>query len=95
MPEDGFCDKCSNKHVCTEVYERPGRYGGESVAKKSLFAFLLPLLVFAGCLAFFEWLFECCIESQVFLSLTAVLTAAAVSFAFIFLMKFLVNRKDR
>ncbi len=54
MAEEKFCQGCHQKHRCQEVYEHLSKIEGPGVAFKVVIAFLLPILVFIGCLATFE-----------------------------------------
>ncbi len=54
MDQQEICHECNQKSRCQEVYEKLGNIQGESVVLKVLAAFLLPILVFIGCLAAFE-----------------------------------------
>ena len=54
MAEEKFCQGCHQKHRCQEVYEHLSQIEGPVVAFKVVIAFLLPILVFIGCLATFK-----------------------------------------
>ena len=54
MAQQKFCEDCNQKHDCREVYQKLGNTKGPSVVLKAVVAFLLPILVFIGCLAAFE-----------------------------------------
>jgi len=54
MVQQKFCEGCGQAHKCQEVYEELGHAGGPSIARKTLVAFLLPILVFIAGLAIFE-----------------------------------------
>ena len=54
MAEEKFCQGCHQKHRCQEVYEHLSQIEGPGVAFKVVIAFLLPIVVFIGCLATFE-----------------------------------------
>ncbi len=54
MAQEKFCEDCNQKHDCREVYRKLGNTKGPSVVLKAVVAFLLPILVFIGCLAGFE-----------------------------------------
>ncbi len=54
MSEDHFCEKCSQKQNCHEVYQQLGGAKGPSVAFKVLIAFLLPIMVFISALVIFD-----------------------------------------
>ncbi len=51
MDEQKVCQGCNYKSRCQEVYEKLGKIHGQSVVLKVLAAFLLPIVVFIGCLA--------------------------------------------
>jgi zinc transporter ZupT len=54
MAGQKICENCYHKQNCQEIYKKLGNSKGRSVVLKVLIAFLLPLLVFIGCLAGFE-----------------------------------------
>jgi len=54
MAQQKFCEDCNQKHDCGEVYQKMGKTKGPSVVLNAVVAFLLPILVFIGCLAAFE-----------------------------------------
>ena len=54
MAEEKICQGCNQSHRCQEVYEHLSQIEGPGVAFKVVVAFLLPILVFIGCLAAFE-----------------------------------------
>ena len=54
MAEEKNCQGCNQSHRCQEVYEHLSQTKGPGVSFKVVIAFLLPILVFIGCLAVFE-----------------------------------------
>jgi hypothetical protein len=58
MDEQKFCKQCSHINDCQRIYQQLGQSKGPSVVLKVITAFLLPLLVFIGCLAVFEQIFD-------------------------------------
>jgi len=58
MDEQKFCKQCSQIRDCQRIYQQLGQSKSPSVVVKVIIAFLLPLLVFIGCLAIFERIFD-------------------------------------
>lgn len=58
MDEQKFCKQCSQNSDCQKIYQQLGHNQSPSVVLKVIAAFLLPLLVFIGCLAIFEQIFD-------------------------------------
>ncbi len=54
MSEDHFCEKCSQKQNCREVYQQLGDARGPSVGFKAVIAFLLPIMAFISALVIFD-----------------------------------------
>lgn len=54
MAEEKFCQGCKQSHRCQEVYEHLSHIQGAGVVFKVILAFLLPIVVFIGCLSVFE-----------------------------------------
>jgi hypothetical protein len=54
MDQQEICHGCTKKSGCQEVYEKMGNIQGPSVVFNVLAAFLLPIVVFIGCLAAFD-----------------------------------------
>ncbi len=86
MTQQKFCEDCNQKHDCREVYQKLGNTKGPSVVLKAVVAFLLPILVFIGCLAAFE-----AILARTALSF---LLAVLVTFIFVVSCSLLVARGD-
>lgn len=56
MSEQEYCRHCHERHECQEIYRQLGSSKGPSVVFKVMAAFLVPLVVFIGSLAIFEWI---------------------------------------
>ena len=54
MPQEDFCQGCSQADKCQDVYRKLGKAEGTSVAWGVVAAFLLPLVVFIAVLAIFK-----------------------------------------
>ena len=51
MPEDSKCQGCPERQSCKEVYEQLGQSESPPVTLNVFIAFVLPLVIFIGCLA--------------------------------------------
>jgi len=91
MDEQKFCKQCSQLMDCQKVYQQLGSTKGPSVAVKVIVAFLLPLLVFIGCLAVFERIFSKAIHTKELQTLLGFLLALSVTFGVMLTMK-MINR---
>ncbi len=54
MVKENICQECSQKGNCQQTFEKLGNTKGPSVVRKSILAFLLPLVIFIAALAVFE-----------------------------------------
>lgn len=54
MGEEQFCERCSQRHDCREVYGKLGNAEGPSLALRAVVAFLMPILVFIVSLGVLE-----------------------------------------
>jgi hypothetical protein len=54
MAQQRFCQQCSQRHDCQDVYQKLGGSQGRSVVSKVVVAFAVPLLFFIICLAVSE-----------------------------------------
>ena len=91
MDEQGSCKNCSQSKDCQNIYQQLGSVKGPSVLVKVIVAFLLPLLVFIGCLAVFEQIFSRTIETQELQTPLSFLLALSATFGVILIMK-MINR---
>ncbi len=84
MAQQKICQDCNQKHDCREVYRQLSNTKSPPVVLKAVVAFLLPILVFIGCLAAFE-----AILARTALSF---LLALSVTFVLILIIK-AINRQ--
>ena len=54
MGDEQFCERCSQRHDCREIYGKLGNAEGPSLALRVVVAFLMPILVFIVSLWGFE-----------------------------------------
>ncbi len=87
-----YCSQCPKKDGCKEVYEKLAQSDAPSVLGKVLLAFLLPIVVFVGLLIGLDfWLPE--FEGETLRSLVVFAVSATVTFAVVWLLKYLRQRK--
>ncbi len=84
MTQEKFCQDCSQRHDCQEIYRKLGNIRGPSVIFDVVVAFLVPILVFIVSLAAFEAI----LSKGAF----SFLTALAVTFVMVLIIK-AVNRR--
>ncbi len=87
MADEKFCKSCPQTNKCQELYERLGKSQGPSVVMKVVFAFLLPLVVFIGCLAVFEVLSAKITDSEPLQMVFELFLALLVTFATVLISK--------
>jgi len=61
--QNKFCQSCSHRHGCKEVYRELGNIKGPSVVYKVVIAFLMPIAVFIASLAVCETILAKTIEA--------------------------------
>jgi len=54
MGDEQFCERCSQRHDCREIYGKLGNAEGPSLTLRVILAFLMPILVFIVSLGGFE-----------------------------------------
>jgi len=54
MGDEQFCERCSQRHDCREIYGKLGNAEGPSLTLRVVVAFLLPILVFIVSLGVLE-----------------------------------------
>lgn len=91
MAEEKFCQDCNQKSGCQEVYENLTKIQGPSVVLKVVAAFLLPIVVFIGCLAVFEWVLAEVTNSKEVQTIVSFLLSLVVSSLCILVVK-AINR---
>jgi len=95
VAQQKFCEDCNQKHDCREVYRKMGNTKGPSVVLKAVVAFLLPILVFIGCLAAFEAILakvRSLINTKELRTVLSFLLALSVTFVLILIIK-AINRQ--
>jgi len=92
MTQQKFCQDCSQKHNCQEVYRQLGNSKGSSVVFKTVVAFLLPLLVFIAVLAASEKILAKAINSKEVQTVLSFLLALTVASAVVLVTK-AMNKK--
>jgi hypothetical protein len=89
MDQQEHCHGCTQKSRCQEVYEKMGNIQGGSIVLKVMSAFLLPILVFIGCLAAFEGILSKMRTSQEVQTWVGLLLALLVTFVCILITRVL------
>ena len=92
MIQQRFCQQCSQRHNCQDVYKRFGNSKGPSIVSKVVAAFLLPLLVFIISLAAFERILAETVSAEWLRTALAFLSAASVTFVLILVVKVMTGR---
>jgi len=54
MGDEQFCERCSQRHDCREIYGKLGNAEGPSLTLRVVVAFLMPILVFIVSLGVLE-----------------------------------------
>jgi len=92
MDEQRFCKDCNESKNCQKVYQQLGNAEGPSVLAKVIIAFLLPLLVFIGCLAIWGQIFSNTINIKELQTPLSLLAALSVTLGVILIIK-VINRQ--
>jgi len=92
MVEQKFCQGCSQKHDCQDIYQNLANLKGPSVVLKVVVTFLLPILVFITSLAASERILAEAIETEQLRTALSFLLALSVTFGLILIIK-LINKQ--
>jgi len=92
MPDEDFCQKCTQNKDCKTIYDQLGKQNTPPVAIKVVFAFLIPILIFILSLALFQKLMENTLKTEKMQTAISFLLALMVTFVYLFAAK-IVNRK--
>jgi hypothetical protein len=92
MAEEKFCDQCNQQHNCSNIYNNLGNTNGPSVVVNVVIAFLLPIIIFIISLWIFEEIFVETINNQPVKILLSMVSALAVAFSFILIIKLITKR---
>jgi len=95
VAQEKFCQDCTQRQNCQEIYQKVGKTKGPSVVLKAVVAFLLPILVFIGCLAAFEAILakvRSLINTKELRTVLSFLLALSVTFVLILIIK-AINRQ--
>lgn len=87
MPQQEFCQECSRKHNCHQIYQQLCKTKVPSVASKIVLAFLLPLIVFIVTLAASEGILTNSINTKGLQTVISFLLALSVTFILILVIK--------
>jgi len=78
--EEQFCERCSQRHDCREIYGKLGNAEGPSLTLTVVVAFLVPILVFIVSLGVLEkvlgWVTEGALRTAASLSGAVIVTLA-------------------
>ena len=94
MAEQKFCQECSQKHECQEVYQQLGDIKGSSVVFKVIVAFLLPVVVFIGSLAAFGKVLAKAVDSKDLQTIVSFFVSVLITFIFVVSCSLLVARRS-
>ena len=64
MTQQKFCQHCSQKYNCQEIYQKLGNSKGPSVVSNVVLAFLIPIFVFTVSFVVFDGFLDKAINSQ-------------------------------
>ncbi len=92
MSEKQFCQKCSERQSCQQVYQRLGEAQGPLVVRRALLAFLLPMMVFIVVLVVSERLLAEVIVPEALRILTSIIIALSVTSVCMLIIKVVTRR---
>lgn len=92
MAQENLCSECSQTRDCKAVYRQLAGAEGSCVVTKVLVAFLLPIAVFIGALAVFDYALTQVVSSDKGRIALSFLLAAGVSFVCILITRAINSR---
>ncbi len=90
-----WCEHCSQRQSCAEIYEKLGNHTGPSVVSKVVVAFLLPIMVFIASLAAFEHILAAAIEAKQLRTAVNFLLAVSVTVGLIVLARAVSRQSEK
>ena len=95
MDQEKFCKNCKQISDCQKVYQHLGSVRGPSVVVKVIMAFLLPLVVFIGCLAVFQQFLGKALNIKELNTFLSFLLAISVTFSMMLIIKVLQRQAGK
>ncbi|KPL23461.1 MAG: hypothetical protein AMJ75_06005 [Phycisphaerae bacterium SM1_79] len=95
MAEQKFCQDCTQKHDCQELYRQLGHMKGPSVVVEVVCAFLLPLVIFIASLAAFEAILAGAISIPSMRTALSLLLALLVASVCVWMMGVINRRRNQ
>ena len=93
MTEQQFCQKCTQKQRCQEVYHKLGNTDGLSVTKRVVYALLSPLLIFIAAMVLLTINLPILTNSDSLRTALSLLGALAITALYVFIIKKLTQNK--
>jgi len=87
MAQQRFCQQCSQRHNCQDVYQKLGGSQGPSLVSKVVVAFAVPLLFFIICLAVTERLLAETINAERLRTAAAFVFSLSATFLLILVIR--------
>lgn len=95
MAEQRFCQQCSQRHNCQDIYQKLGGSTGPRLVSKVVVAFAVPLLFFIICLAVSERVLAETIGAERLRTAVAFVFSAATTFVLILVIRAISGRFGR
>lgn len=92
MGDEQFCERCSQRHDCREIYGKLGSAEGPSLTLRVVVAFLIPILVFILSLGVFEKVLGGITERAALRTAASLSGAVIVTLAWIFTVRAIGRR---
>jgi len=93
--EQKFCQECTQRGDCREVYKQLGESEGPSVVWKVVLAFLLPLVVFIVLLGVFGRILVKAIDAKELRTGVSLLLSICVTLAVVLIIKAINGRVSK
>jgi len=93
MTEQQFCQKCTQKQRCQEVYHKLGNAEGPSVTKRVVYALLTPILIFIAAMTLLKITLPILTNRDSLQTAVSLLGALATTTLYVFIIKKLTQNK--
>jgi len=91
MSQQKFCQGCNQKHNCQMIYQELADTNN-SIARKVVVAFLLPIIMFIACLVIFETIITTSTKTREYHTALGFLLASLATFSVILAVKAVERR---
>jgi hypothetical protein len=94
MSEKDNCSGCPQHHDCKSMYQALGSAKGSFVATRSIYAFLVPILIFAAGVAIFDKLLASKIPGENPRTIISAILALLICSIYVMALRPILNRNS-